>query len=152
MGVTVDVIPRLPGESSEAAIARIYDGGMEIVLDVGALTSSVEEIVSDVEPAPEGAFDEWRAEVLRRLYELFPDWCSEEEEGLPILWAPGCEWQVEFIPDGITLRARRCDAREHGPGQAALFGAFVGRRTPVHWPDGGYADRAAPDGVGPDVG
>lgn len=152
MGVTVDVIPRLPGESSEAAIARIYDGGMEIVLDVGALTSSVEEIVSDVEPAPEAAFDEWRAEVLRRLYELFPDWCSEEEEGLPILWAPGCEWQVEFISDGITLRARRCDAREPGPGQADLFGAFVGLRTTVHWPDGGYADLDAPDGVGPDVG
>jgi len=152
MGVTVDVIPRLPGESPEDAIARIYDGGMEIVLDVGALTGSVEEIVNDVEPAPEGAFDEWRVEVLRRLYDLFPDWCSDEDEGLPVLWAPGCEWQVEFISDGITLRARRWDAREPGPGEADLFAVFAGLHTIVHWPDGSYADLDGPDDVGPGIG
>ncbi len=152
MGVTIDVIPRLPGESPEDAIARIYDGGMEIALDVGALGVTVEEIVNDVEPAPKGAFAEWRAEVLRRLYELFPDWLSDEEEGLPVLWAPGCEWQVEFNSDDITLRARGCDPTEPGPGEADLFGAFAGLRTIVHWPDGGYLDLDVPDDVRPELG
>lgn len=141
MGVTADLIPRLPGESPETAIARIYGGGVQIVIDVGAHTGTVEEIASDVEPAPEGAFDEWREEVLRRLHDLFPGWSSDEEYGVRALWAPGCEWQVEFNSDDITLRARPPDPREPGPGLDELLGVFSGLRTVLHWPDSGdYSD------------
>ncbi|MBS1836775.1 MAG: hypothetical protein JST64_03665 [Actinobacteria bacterium] len=146
MGVTVDLIPLLSGESPEDAIARIYDGGMEIVIDVEEQTGTVEEIVNDVEPAPAGAFDEWRAEVLRRLYELFPDWSSEEDDGLPVLWTSGCEWQVEFKPNEVMLRARGGVPRGPGPGLDDLCGIFAGLRTIIHWPhNGSYTDLDDPD-------
>lgn len=148
MGVTVDLIPRLPSESSEDAIGRIYDGGIMIVIDNEAHEGHVEEIATGVGPAPDGAFAEWRAEVLRRLYELFPGWSSEDVGGYPHLWTAGYGWQVEFSSDDITLRARKSvDADAPGPDDASLLAAFEGLRTIIHWPDdhGSYCDLDDPD-------
>ena len=108
----------------------------------------IEEIASDIGPAPDGAFDEWRAEVLRRLYELFPDWSSEEFDGFPHLWTAGYLWQIEFSSDDITLRARYAvDPAAPGPDDASLLAIFEGLRTIIHWPDdhGSYSDLDDPD-------
>lgn len=150
MGVTVDVIPLLAGESPETAIARTYAGGMMISLDVEELEGTIEEIDDKVEPAPRGAFDGWRAEVLRRLFEVFPGWSSGESDGFEVLWAPGYPWQIEFNADGITLRARRVDPRADGPTDNEVLGAFAGLRTIIHWPDDyeEFGDLDDPDSFG----
>lgn len=141
--MTVDLIPLLPDESPEDAIARIYDGGMMIVIDNETHEGHVEEMASGVDPAPAGAFDDWRVEVLRRLYQLFPDWSSEEIDGYPHLWTAGYLWQIEFSSDDITLRARRgVDPDAPGPDGGSFLAIFEGLRTIIHWPDdhGSYCE------------
>lgn len=59
MGVTVDLIPRLPGEEPSRAIARIYEGGVAIRWDRETESMTLESI-HDGEPiveAPPAAFD-----------------------------------------------------------------------------------------------
>lgn len=143
MGVTVDLIPLLPGETPEQAIARIYENGIAIVFDGETEEMRIEEAHecdASAEPAPDDAFDEWRVEVLRRLHTLH-DWQSESIDGHPHLWSAGFGWQVELNDRDITLRARR------GGGDGTLddetfLAAFEGLRTILHWPDdyGSYAD------------
>ena len=70
--------------------------GFEIVFDPAAdpddaVTSGV--IHTGAEPAPEGAFVEWRAEVIRRLL-AFHDWFNEEEFGTHFFWSTEFGWQV----------------------------------------------------------
>jgi len=101
-----------------------------------------------VDPAPEGAFDEWRAEVLRRLYALFPDWKSEEDDdGYRTLWAPGYLWQIEFGSDSITLVWRSIANDSDASEDASVPAVFDGLRTILHWPDeyGSYRDLDDPD-------
>ena len=148
MGVTVDLIPRLPDEAPERAIARVYEGGIALVFDGETETMRVQDIEDGgqpVEPAPPGAFDDWRAEVLRRLHELH-DWESEDVRDHPYLWSANFGWQVEFGPQDITLRWRGdfdmpCLADED------FLAAFEGLRTIIHWSDeyGSYCDLDDPD-------
>jgi len=147
MGVTVDLIPRLPGESPEDAIERVYDGGIRITLGEETPEGRWEEMVSSVDPAPDGAFDEWRAEVLRRLYAVFPGWKSEDVDGYPHLWTPGYLWQIEFSLDSVTLRWRSFGDDSDVPEEGSVIRAFEGLRTILHWPDeyGSYCDLDDPN-------
>lgn len=148
MGTTVDVIPVLPGETPERAIARVYEGGVSIDVDTDVGEAWMETIDNDVEAAPDGAFDGWRAEVQRRLFELFPGWSMEDDDGNRCLWTAGYRWQIEFCTDSITLRSRRVvNPDEPGPDDESLLAVFAGLRTILHWPDdyGTYVDLDDPD-------
>lgn len=155
MGVTVDLIPRLPSENPPQAIARIYEGGVVIAWEGNTESMTLEPIDgSEDEPnqeAPPGAFDQWRAEVLRRLIDLHP-WQRAVEGSCTYLWSRNFEWQVEI--DGgsgsITLRARRGwdpDATLPLLDDSELLAAFEGLHTIVHWPDayGTWCDLDDPD-------
>lgn len=142
MGVTVDLIPRLPDESPEQAIARIYEDGIAIVYDPESATMRM-ELIEDgdsVEKAPPGAFAGWRAEVLSRLHDLH-EWQSELIDGHPHLWSAHFLWQVEFGDHDITLRHRR-DHDGLTLDDEDFLAAFEGLRTILHWPDqyGTYSD------------
>lgn len=144
MGVTVDLIPRLPDESPEEAIARIYAGAVSFRIDSETLEAEVGRLPEEVAPAPPGAFADWRAEVLRRLHELFPHWEVETyDDELCTLWADGYLWRIEMNEDDITLRARRhVDLQAPAASDAEVLAAFEGLHTIVHWPHdhGSYAD------------
>ena len=109
MGVTVDLIPLLPGETPEQAIARVYEGGISLSWDDDDETVRIDQI-EDADPAAEpvasSVLDDWRAEVIRRLHDLH-EWQSEEHRGHLHLWSAHFGWQVELNDDDITLRARR---------------------------------------------
>src|SRR3546814_14924866 len=110
MGVTVDLIPRLPGEDPERAIARIYEGGVALRWDGETESMVIELIDSDgerIEEAPPGAFDPWRAEVRRRLAAPHP-WLVEIAGTRPLRWSRYCSWQVEIDAAAHSrhLRAR----------------------------------------------
>lgn len=74
MGVAVDLIPLLPGEAPEQAIAQIYEDGIAIRWNGETQEMTLEEIGDGgdpVERVPAGVFDEWRTEVrARRLRQL----------------------------------------------------------------------------------
>lgn len=111
MGVTVDLIPRLPGEDPTRAIGRIYEGGVALRWDIetGSMTLAPIDGENELaEEAPPGAFDPWRAEVRRRLADLYP-WLVEVDGTRTFLWSSNCGWQIEMDDDSdsITLRARR---------------------------------------------
>lgn len=144
MSVTCDLIPRLPGEAAEDAIARIYEGGVRFVVgDDGR--AYCEEIATGIEPAPEGAFDEWRAEVDRRVAALAP-WSVEDEDGVRYFWRAECGWQVELHDDRITLRHRFGGGTADEPSDADLLAVFDGLHTILHWPDdGAWYDLDDPD-------
>lgn len=152
MGVTVDLIPRLPGESPEHAIARIYQDGVAIVFDGDARTVVLEDLDDGgepVPPAPPGSFDGWRAEVLRRIEPLQP-WESELHRGHAHLWSAGFGWQVECNDQDITLRFRGFGPVAAGMttlDDATFLEAFDGLHTILHWPDcyGAYCDLDDPD-------
>src|SRR3546814_825629 len=154
MGVTVDLIPRLPGEDPERAIARIYEGGVALRWDGETESMVIELIDSDgerIEEAPPGAFDPWRAEVRRRLADLHP-WLVEIDGTRTFLWSRNCSWQFEIDDDAdsITLRARRgWDPDPDLPilDDAELLEAFDGLCTILHWPDayGSWCDLDDPD-------
>lgn len=121
MGVTVDLIPRLPDETPDEVISRVYAEALSGESPPGV--------------AP-GVLDGWRAEVLLRLRELFPRW---EVEGcvddLCALWADGYLWRIEMNDDDITCRTRRhVDLLAPAATDAEVLAAFEGLDTIVHWP------------------
>lgn len=136
MGVTVDLIPRLPGEDPERAIARIYEDAVAIQWDSETESMTIgnlEDADEAIDQAPQGAFDEWRAEVRRRLTGLHP-WQTETEGSCTYLWSRNSVWQVEIDDgaDSITLRARRGwnpDPDLPGLDDSELLEAFDGLRT-----------------------
>ncbi len=65
MGITYDIIPLLPAETPDDAVARIYAGGVLIIPSEEGLDKVPTE--STVPDGSTGAFEEWRAEVCRRL-------------------------------------------------------------------------------------
>ena len=146
--MTVDLIPLLPGESPEQAIARVYEGGISLSWDDDDETMRIDQIDdanAPAEPIPSSVFDDWRAEVLRRLHALH-EWQSEEHGGHPHLWSAHFGWQVEFGDRDITLRWRR----EFIPpylDDDVFLAAFEGLRTIIHWPDdyGSWCDLDDPE-------
>lgn len=153
MRVTVDLIPRLPGEDPARAIARIYEGGVAIRWDNETESMTIGPI-EDGEPiveAPPGAFDPWRAEVRGRLADLHP-WLMEVDGTCTYLWSRNFEWQIEIddATDHITLRARRgWDPDPALPilDDSELLSAFDGLQTTLHGPDahGTWCDLDDPD-------
>lgn len=135
------MIPLLPGESAETAIARIYDGGVAIVFDPTDDSMRLEPIDTDDcdagEPVvPEGFFEAWWATVSGRLWAAFEGWDHEMVDGFDHLWAPGCRWQVEWGGADVTLRYRRStDPSAPGLSDRDLLGCFVGVDAVLHWPD-----------------
>lgn len=136
MGITVDLIPRLPGEDPERAIARIYEDAVPIRWDSETEPTTIGDIQVAAEPidqTPQGAFDEWRAEVRRRLSDLHP-WQTETEGSCTYLWSRNSLWQVEIDDgaDSIMLRARRGwnpDPDLPDLDDSELLEAFDGLRT-----------------------
>ena len=142
MGVTVDLIPLLPGEAPAQAIERVYEGGVAIRWDGDTESMTLETIEGDDQPvrqAPLGAFDQWRTEARPRVAELHP-WQTATEGSCTYLWSRNSVWQVEIDDesDSITLRARRGwdpDPALPDLDDAELLAAFAGLRTILHWPD-----------------
>lgn len=137
--MTVDVIPLVPGESAEAAIARIYEGGVAIVFDPTDDSIRLEPVHDDGDgrgPVPEGFFEAWWSTVSGRLWAAFEGWDHEVVDGFDHLWAPGCRWQVEWGGADVTLRYRRStDPAAPGLSDQDLLGCFVGVDAVLHWPD-----------------
>lgn len=154
MGVTVDLIPLLPGEDPVQAIARIYEDGVAICWDGDTGSVTLETIEADeqvIQEAPPGAFDRWRAEVRRRLLALHP-WQTATEGSCTYLWSRNYIWQVEIDDesDSITLRARRGwdpDPALPDLDDSGFLAAFEGLHTILHWPDsyGTWCDLDDPD-------
>ena len=144
--MTVDLIPLLPGESPEQAIVRVYEGGISLSWDDDAEMVRIDQIDdTPAEPVPSSVFDDWRAEVLRRLHALH-EWQSEEHGGHPHLWSANFGWQVEVNDDDITLRWRREFIPPYLDDEVFLA-AFEGLRTIIHWPDdyGSWCDLDDPE-------
>lgn len=134
------MIPLVPGESAEAAIARIYAGGVAIVFDPADDSMRLEPIDDDGDArglvVPDGFFEAWWSTVSARLWAAFGGWDHEVVDGFDHLWAPGCRWQVEWGGADVTLRYRRStDQAAPGLSDRDLLGCFVGVDAVLHWPD-----------------
>ena len=88
-----------------------------------AVTSGV--IETAVDPAPEGAFNAWRTEVIRRLTE-FHDWYTEEEHGTQYFWSTEFGWQVEVHADSITMLWRKGNGAGGSVEEQAFMDALAG--------------------------
>ncbi|MEQ8842278.1 MAG: hypothetical protein RIB98_14940 [Acidimicrobiales bacterium] len=134
MAITFDITPIGPGESPEAAMARIYGGGLQISwteTDDGweTVDEHIEDSVSEWEP-PSG----WAKPVIERLLELYPYQREDDEGGGICLWDTPVTWQVEFFRGGVTLRRRpRASNEPPAPTDAELLGAFAGIHAVVHF-------------------
>ncbi len=101
MGITYDVVPRMLGESPNAAVARVYgvDDINEHLADEGLPPVAVLE-------HPPQAFDDWRTLILTRVLAL-DDWFRVDDGNVAvILWSARWNWQFELLTDSVTLRAR----------------------------------------------
>ena len=139
MGITFDIIPIAPHESPEAAIARIYEGGLSIewTESEGEWNASARTITeSEVTPWRPG--NDWRDRIVERL-EALHTWSREDSESVLYFWDPDFRWQVELNRDDATLRMRRdVDPRSSELTDAELLRVFNVLPSVLHQPYNGW--------------
>ncbi len=139
MGTTFDIIPMGPRELPEAAIARIYEGGMSIRWAEsedgwGASATTIME----TEGTPWRPAEDWRDPIVERLAALH-DWRRDDSESVICFWDPDVLWQVELGLEDVTLRLRRgVDYDSSEPSDAELLRVFSSLPAVVHQPDNGW--------------
>jgi len=139
MGITFDIIPMAPHESPEAAIARIYEGGLSIgwTNSADGWVASATSIAESEDP-PWRPSDDWRDEIVKRL-EALHNWSREDSDSDIYFWDPDFLWQVELDRDGATLRTRRdVGASASELTDAKLLRVFNAVPTVVHQPYNGW--------------
>ena len=140
MGITFDIIPMGPGEAPEAAIARVYEGGISIdwvETDDGwaASAATPQESVGPRWRPPQG----WRDPLVERVAALH-DWQREDTDEFIYFWHSDVLWQVEFGPEDVTFRRRRgVGDNSRGPTDADLLRVFADLPAVVHQPANGWS-------------